>query len=179
MNWDIRRAELKDIPLIAELADKIWKQHYPSIISSEQISYMLQRFYSPVALTQQMKDGHRFWLISTDDVLCGYLSESCPDPGHYFLHKFYIDPAVQGKGLGKLVFDKIFSEKKDLQTLRLTVNRMNYKSVNFYFRLGFIIEKITDIDIGDSYFMNDFIMLYQPGTAKKSSFTFSASQHGG
>jgi hypothetical protein len=56
---------------------------------------------------------------------------------------------------------------------------MNYKSVNFYFRLGFIIEKTTDIDIGDGYFMNDFIMLYQPGTAKKSSFTFSASQHGG
>jgi ribosomal protein S18 acetylase RimI-like enzyme len=46
-----------------------------------------------------------------------------------------------------------------MHELRLQVNRQNYKAINFYFRNGFIIESIADFDIGDGYFMNDFIML--------------------
>ena len=47
------------------------------------------------------------------------------------------------------------------QTLRLTVNRQNYKSINFYFKNGFVIEKTADFDIGSGYFMNDFVMVYR------------------
>src|SRR5688572_19623548 len=178
MNCEIRKAEIKDIPVIADLAFKIWKVHYPSIISNEQIEYMLQRFYSASALKEQMKEGHRFYLIIQNETPCGYLSESTSAAGQYFLHKFYIDPSLQGKGMGKSVFEKIFAEKKDLQSIRLTVNRMNYKSVNFYFRLGFIIETTTDIDIGDGYFMNDFIMLYRPRSSKNSSDTYTTEHYG-
>ena len=49
----------------------------------------------------------------------------------------------------------------DLNTMRLTVNRSNFKSINFYFKLGFIIEEVKDFDIGNNYFMNDFIMIYK------------------
>ena len=41
------------------------------------------------------------------------------------------------------------------------VNRMNYKAVNFYFKSGFTIEKVADFDIGDGYFMNDFVMIWE------------------
>jgi len=43
--------------------------------------------------------------------------------------------------------------------LRLQVNRQNYKAVNFYFKMGFIIESVGDFDIGGGYFMNDFVMV--------------------
>lgn len=169
MNCEIRPADTRDIPLIYEIAARIWRIHYPSIISHEQIDYMLHRFYSPEALTHQMQNGDRFYMIAVNGINSGYLSESSISPGNYFLHKFYIDPALQGKGLGKYVFNSIFNAKKDLQTVRLNVNRLNYKSINFYFRLGFFIEKTTDIDIGDGYFMNDFIMLYKSNSVQLNS----------
>jgi ribosomal protein S18 acetylase RimI-like enzyme len=46
------------------------------------------------------------------------------------------------------------------QSIRLTVNRENYKAINFYFKLGFKIEKVADFDIGQGYVMNDFVMLW-------------------
>ena len=44
------------------------------------------------------------------------------------------------------------------KTYTLTVNRQNYKSINFYFKNGFIINEIADFDIGNGYVMNDFVM---------------------
>jgi hypothetical protein len=38
---------------------------------------------------------------------------------------------------------------------------MNYKAINFYFKNGFTIEKVADFDIGDGYFMNDFVMIWE------------------
>ena len=43
--------------------------------------------------------------------------------------------------------------------MRLFVNRENFKSINFYFKTGFIIEKIIDQPIGENFYMNDFIMI--------------------
>jgi ribosomal protein S18 acetylase RimI-like enzyme len=47
------------------------------------------------------------------------------------------------------------------KTIRLTVNRQNYKSINFYFKNGFKIERVEDFDIGSGFWMNDFIMIKQ------------------
>lgn len=36
-----RKATEEDIRLINQLAQKIWREHYPAIISTEQIEFML------------------------------------------------------------------------------------------------------------------------------------------
>ncbi len=120
---------------------------------------MLEMMYSVDALRQQMLDGHQFFLASIDNQPVGYLSYSKKSEGNYFLHKFYVDTDIHRKGIGSQFFDGVFSSLTDMKTLRLTVNRKNYKAINFYFRKGFIIEEVADFDIGNNYFMNDFIML--------------------
>jgi ribosomal protein S18 acetylase RimI-like enzyme len=159
MKTEVIPAAAQDIPVIYALAEKIWFDHYPSIISREQISYMLRNFYSPEALIKDIAQGHRFYLILQEGKTVGYLSESEVTGCDYFLHKFYIDTSLQGKGIGSEVLDIVFNSKPGIRTIRLTVNRMNYKSINFYFRNGFIIENTADFDIGNGFFMNDFIML--------------------
>ena len=47
------------------------------------------------------------------------------------------------------------------EELRLTVNRQNFKSINFYFKNGFKIEQVADFDIGNGYVMNDFVMVWR------------------
>jgi hypothetical protein len=52
---DVQRARVvgaveRDLPVVAELAQVIWRRHYPGIITVEQIEYMLARGYSLDAL---------------------------------------------------------------------------------------------------------------------------------
>ena len=161
MNIQLQKAKSQDIPLITSLAHKIWKAYYPAIISHEQIDYMLDKFYSTLSLNEQMNDGQDFYLINSNSISVGYLSVAQQDLGDYFLNKFYIDPNEHRKNIGESSFLLLLDLLPDLKTMRLTVNRSNFKSINFYFKLGFIIEEVKDFDIGNNYFMNDFIMIYK------------------
>ncbi len=156
---EIRKATPSDTETIAALAEKIWMQYYPEIITVEQIRYMLDKMYSAPALQQQMSEGQDFYLLLENEQPIGYCSFSTTEPGHYFLHKFYVDTHYHGKGIGTFLLNEMLKQLAPVLTVRLTVNRKNYRSINFYFKNGFTIEKIADFDIGNNYFMNDFIML--------------------
>jgi len=73
----------------------------------------------------------------------------------------YIDTREQRRGLGRAIWEALLLLLTDMRAMRLQVNRQNYKAINFYFKVGFVIERVADFDIGDGYFMNDFVMLYQ------------------
>ncbi len=151
----------KDIPLISELASLIWWQHYPSIISNEQISYMLDKMYNTESLMQQMQTkNHQFYFISNATNILGFLSVNEEEKGNWFLNKFYINQTKAAKGVGSIAFNQLL-ELINPKTIRLTVNRQNYKSINFYFKNKFVIEKVADFDIGNGFVMDDFVMLWK------------------
>lgn len=158
MSTSLRKASSADIQLIASLAEKIWRAHYTPIIGSDQVEYMLKKMYSAESLLEQQKSGQQFFLAQADDKVIGYISASA-NGNDLFLHKFYIDSAEQGKGYGKLFFAELLSNFPGMKTMRLQVNRMNFKSINFYFGLGFIIEQAKNFDIGDDFFMEDYVMV--------------------
>lgn len=155
----LRRAYEKDIPLIRDLSFKVWPQTYSTILSEEQIRYMLEMMYSSSALSKQMKERHEFIIVSDGNEAVGFASFSLQEPSVYKLHKIYILPAVQGKGAGRFVITEILKAiaRKGGKALQLNVNRNN-KAKEFYSRLGFEIIREEDIDIGNGYFMNDYVM---------------------
>ena len=102
---------------------------------------------------------HQFYLLMLDERPVGFLSVS--GEIDMFIHKFYIDQDIQGRGYGAEVFNQLCALHHSVQSFTLTVNRSNYKSINFYFKLGFKIDHIDDFDIGQGYFMNDFIMKWK------------------
>ena len=60
--FEIKKAESGDIPLIRELTFRVWPQTYASILSQEQIDYMLEMMYSESSLKKQMtEDGCQFY----------------------------------------------------------------------------------------------------------------------
>ncbi len=154
----LKKAVLADANAISSLAGIIWRIHYPSIIGSVQVEYMLSTMHTPEKVAEQMEQGTSFAFIQDGEKTIGYIATSIPADGELFIHKFYVDPLLHGKGIGKLVFDEILDNNPQAKTIRLTVNRMNYKSINFYFKVGFVIEEVKDFDIGGGYFMNDFVM---------------------
>lgn len=146
-----------DIPAVGMLAARIWRQHYPDIISHAQIDYMLERMYAPQALAGQLAQGHSFWLLREDDELRGFASLATTGPQSFFLHKFYIDQDRARRGLGSRLMMHIVSHHRPRE-LALHVNRKNIHAINFYFRHGFTLKSLVCTDIGNNYVMDDFRM---------------------
>lgn len=160
---ELRKAKTEDIPAIAKLAETIWHQHYTSIIGTDQINYMLGMMYSYESLTEQMtQKNHVFYLIYENERCIGFISISKMENAthSYFIHKYYLLQELAGKGTGTAAFIELLKELKP-EELRLTVNRQNFKSINFYFKNGFKIEQVADFDIGNGYVMNDFVMVWR------------------
>ena len=157
----LRRATTDDISLLSAMAKRIWRAHYPAIIGTEQVEYMLELLYSADSLRRQLGEGQVFWLLEEDGNMLGYLAVSDQEEGQYFLHKFYLDNDQRGRGLGTIAFKLLLARYPNLQELRLTVNRENFTSINFYFKIGFFIERCVDLPIGQGFVMQDFQMLWR------------------
>ena len=156
----IRTASVKDIPLIKELTFAIWPQTYRSIISQQQIDYMLDMMYSTASLQKQMEeDGCTFIIVYDEKEPVGFASYVESDPAIWKLNKIYVLPSQQGKGTGKFIINYIISQikKENAKALQLQVNRDN-KAKLFYEKLGFKVIQTANFDIGNGYFMNDFVM---------------------
>lgn len=151
----------EDIITLSALANKIWNAHYPPIIGQKQVDYMLDKMYSLESLKDQITNkGHNFIGCYLNDEMEGFISYSSKNNEDFIIHKLYVNTEIHRKGLGMALFNKVF-ENRNYKTIRLTVNRHNVKAINFYFKIGFVIEKITDIDIGEGFVMNDFVMIYK------------------
>ena len=157
----INKASIADIPLIRELAMQVWPETYTPIVGEKQVAYMLQLFYSPEALQQQMLQGHQFIICSDDAQPVGFAAWSEVEPGIAKLHKLYVVTGQQGKGVGKAMIGHIANEltTQGTTTLRLNVNRYNYPAIAFYEKAGFTRYLDEDIDIGSGYFMNDHVLV--------------------
>ena len=156
--FQITKAGIDDIPLIQQLSHVIWNKHYPEIISRDQIDYMLNKMYGTERLSKEISNpAYSYYLIHLQEQSIGYLAISENGVSSYMLHKFYLLQTQQAKGLGEQIFKAIFEPLKPKE-IRLFVNRQNFKSVNFYFKMGFKICETVDNHFGAGYYMNDFVM---------------------
>jgi len=157
----LEEARSADIPTIQELARITWAVAYGPILSPGQMAYMLDLFYSNDSLQKQMDEGNRFIIAMDNEQPVGFASWSLKTgtSSVYRLHKIYIDPNQQGKGVGKCLLDFILSDIRSHKAtdLELNVNRYN-KAKQFYEKIGFVVAKEEDVDIGNGYFMNDYVM---------------------
>jgi len=155
------RATRSDLSFIADLARKIWQETYVGNIGQDQVDYMLALFYSENVLGEKLDLGHDLYLIKDENKPVGYLHLEMRDED-YFINKFYIDNEGQRSGTGSRVMEMIISGlKPEDRPLRLHVNRKNFRAINFYFKNGFVIERLGDFDIGNGYYMNDFVMIFK------------------
>jgi ribosomal protein S18 acetylase RimI-like enzyme len=106
-----------------------------------------------------MLENHEFVLVYEDEEPVAFASYSLIQPGVFKLHKLYVLNAAQGKGIGQSLLDALTKTMRAMngRTLRLNVNRYN-SARKFYEKLGFVVTGEEDIDIGNGYFMNDYVM---------------------
>ncbi len=160
MSLSIRPAGLQDIQTIRTLAHDIWPKAYGTMISRAQRDYMLNWMYSPESLRQQMEAGHQFLLLETESGEALGYAAYCPlSDTQWKLEKLYVRVEMHGQGLGKTLLENVMERirQKGPTHLELQVNRTN-PAVGFYHKMGFQILREADFEIGNGFWMNDYIM---------------------
>lgn len=156
----ITQATPSQLPIIRDLALRIWPVAYDGIISAAQIEYMLGMMYSIPSLEEQLKT-RPFLLIEDEGDYIGFASyELNVDHSNTTkIHKIYVLPQIQGKGIGRMLIGHIseIAVANNNTSLLLTVNKNN-TAKTFYERLGFTVLQEAVFDIGEGYVMDDYVM---------------------
>ena len=157
----IKEAQPNELNIIQNIARRTWPVTYGGILTGAQIQYMLDLFYSTEALSENLEDGHHFVLARENDEIMGFASfvHDQPEKSTTKIPKIYVLPVAQGKGVGQKLMETIERQARQhgARKLTLNVNRFN-KALTFYQHLGFDIVAETDINIGNGYLMEDYIM---------------------
>ena len=165
----ITRAGLADRAFIRSVSERTWPSTYGHIISQEQINFMMDWMYSDDSLATQMDTGHEFYIASVkkegrDMDAVGFCSVSPEKESDkigmaHKLNKLYVLPAAQGSGAGKALLNKSIEVAKAAgsTSLFLQVNKLN-TAYTFYLKKGFIKESEFKFDIGNGFYMDDYVM---------------------
>ena len=157
----IRRASEDDCALIRRLAGEVFPATYREILTPAQLDYMMEWMYSAESLLGQFRAGHAWFIASSGDEPCGYLSVEQQGDDLFHLQKIYVLPRFQGLGAGEFLFrhavEYIRSVHPGPCMMELNVNRRN-PALHFYERMGMRRLREGDFPIGDGYYMNDYIM---------------------
>jgi len=158
---EIIKATAQDLLLIRQLAEQTFHVTYLPLQPKEKVDYLFAMMYSSASLADQMKNGQQFVLAKDEAGYQGYASYeiNSKKEGVTKIHKIYILPTAQGKGVGKALMDfiaKIAIQNKN-QTLSLNVYRQN-PAIDFYEKIGFKKVEVVDINVGHGFTMNDYVM---------------------
>jgi ribosomal protein S18 acetylase RimI-like enzyme len=147
------------IAKVVSLAEEIWTEHYTPIIGKEQVEYMLGKFQSKDAVSEQLRNGCRYFLMEENDSFIGYLAIQ-PKGDELFLSKIYFKSAIRRKGYGRkaIQFLETLAREGRFKKITLTVNKNNTGSIKAYEKIGFRNVGSIVQDIGNGFVMDDYKM---------------------
>lgn len=164
---EIRKASFDDLMTIHDMAQVVFRHTYRDILSPEQMEYMMDMMYSMPNLYRQLEEGHQYYLAYDKESPCGYVSVQYEgsDPAGievFHLHKIYVMPDAQGKGVGLKLFrtveDHVRREAAGVSArIELNVNKFN-SAVDFYRHIGMRVLLEEDFPIGNGFYKTDYIM---------------------
>jgi ribosomal protein S18 acetylase RimI-like enzyme len=147
---------------IQKLAHAIWREHYPGIISSEQIEYMLRDGYSLEVLQREStQEAIRYDRAFVEGVLAGFSAYGPhSDANALVIHKLYVEAAQRGRGCARKLVEAAseYALANSLDRVVLRVNQNNRVAIAAYERMGFSNQGSIVSDIGSGFEMNDYLM---------------------
>ena len=147
----------KDIEKMSAMATEIVREHFDPIIGKAQNDYMIALFQTPAAIRDQLEHGYRYYFVKEDDRLIGFLA-FYPKEEVLYLSKLYLYKTERRKGYSREMLDFVKQAATDegLHAIELNVNRDN-DAVYAYEKLGFQVVRTEKNDIGNGFFMDDYV----------------------
>ena len=152
-----------DIPVIQDLSSRIWREHYPGIITHGQIDYMLGKMYDAGVIHDEvLNKGYQYIVVMMGMEAVGYLAYRFEDIDQAVkISKLYLLPSLHGTGIGSMMLGYVKDDalRMGARKLFLFVNRNNAKAIRAYERFGFEKAEAIVTDIGSGFVMDDFRMV--------------------
>lgn len=172
MHIEFRQAAPGEWRIIQTIAHATWPLTYGKLLPAGQLEYMLDMIYSEDSIKQQMKREHQFSIGYHSGEPLGFASveKQYISPANFMIHKLYVLPSFQGKGIGKIFLDYLtmLARQTAHDTLMLKVFVKNQNAIRFYQHLGFqsIGEEMSEL--GKGYTVKDYIMIKKIGNGPLS-----------
>ena len=126
----IRAATTDDVARIRAIARRAYGKYVPRI--GREPAPMVADYDAHIAI-------HHVVVIEAGGDVCGYMI-AWPEADAYFIDNIGVDPACQGKGLGRRLIEHAVAEATHLHlpALRLYTNVMMTENLSMYARMGFV-----------------------------------------
>lgn len=158
---EVGRLSAGEIDELIALARRVWYAHYPAIISTAQIEYMLAQRYTPEVLRGELKRDDLWWdRVRLNGCMTAFASYFLAGADAMKLDKLYVDPACQRQGLGGRLLERALAMARSRQCnrLMLAVNKRNSQAIAAYGKHGFRTVESVVKDIGGGFVMDDYVM---------------------
>ena len=154
---ELRHEDIYEISGMSEMATAIIREHFDPLIGKEQNDYMLAMFQTEPAIKKQLECGYRYFFVQEDGRNIGFIA-FCPKESVMYLSKFYLYKNERGKGYAHQMLNFVIDEsvKTGLKAIELNVNKHN-SACQAYDRLGFKIIRSEKNDIGNGFYMDDYV----------------------
>lgn len=142
---------------MSDMASAIVKEHFDPLIGFAQNDYMIKKYQTVNAIKEQLENGYRYFFVEDNDICVGFLA-FYPKKESMYLSKFYLYKDKRGKGYSHQMLDFVKREAKNIgcQSIELNVNKHN-SACNAYEKLGFQVIRSEKNDIGNGFYMDDYV----------------------
>ena len=151
-----------DVEAVAALAREIWQAHYPGIISTAQIEYMLAQRYDPAVIRAELAQAGVWWFVlRRNGEIAAYMALQKEGAAALKIDKLYVRPDLQRRGCGGRLVARAeaLARREVCSELELAVNRGNANAIAAYRKHGFTVREAVVKDIGGGFVMDDYVMV--------------------
>ena len=160
-SFSIRRCTVNDAETMAALGARLFTETYGPTHPEPELSRYLARSFSVDGVREAIADSEVTMLLVEDPegkaIAYAYLRSSAEPPAGvrgesvFEIVRFYVDGAVQGKGVGAALMEQCFDDAQGLgaDAIWLQVWKEAPWAVGFYARMGFAIVGSAPFYFGD------------------------------
>ncbi len=147
----IRKFEKQDFDNLYDFMRPLWFETYLSIISKEQIEFLLDKYFKKENVENFIAKGYEYYSLYNEGVLVFVEREN-----DVFMDKLYLLPSARGKGIAKKAFEFMLLRNKPI---KLNVNQQNQRALKCYLKNGFKIIEEKDVVLENGMINKDFVLL--------------------
>jgi ribosomal protein S18 acetylase RimI-like enzyme len=164
----IRPVQQSEIPALADVAARSYADAFGSTYTPEQLAAELAGHRSEAYFRDALVSGHTILVDVEDGRIRGYsqiaevdLPELQARSGDQLLDRLYIDPDLQGQGIGRQLIEQTLAHPRlaNARRIYLQVRRENHRALGLYRSLGFEVVGHTRLGVGDLQARPDYIMM--------------------
>ena len=148
----LRRAEAKDVEVIASICSQAWRQTYKDILPQSYIEEVIADYYSLERVAKECAENmpyyHGYWVAEMDGQVLGCIGGGIDQENAGHIYVFYVQPELKRQGVGSALLKEFTAYQKSSYGISeqwvSSLKEGNHIGQAFYEKNGFVFDFATD-----------------------------------